>query len=390
MPESKGHFATVPEALEEIRRGRMVVVVDDEDRENEGDLTLAAEFVTPEAINFMARFGRGLICLTLTEERADYLRLGPMTSENTSRFGTAFTESIEAREGVTTGISAADRARTIRVAIDPKSTANDLARPGHVFPLRARKGGVLVRAGQTEAAVDLARMAELIPAGVICEIMNEDGTMARVPDLIEFCRQHELLMMTVADLIRYRLQNERYIHRVAEGAMPTPFGEFRMIAYENEVDGGESHVALVMGDMTSEEPALVRVHTHSLAEDVFGMADSHEVSGHELIESSLRMIAEAGRGAFVYLHSGTRGFQIDRTVAPHRIVFQREQRARERGEDHQCRTLRQVGLGGQILSDLGIHKIRLLTNTPTHVPALQGFGIEIVEQVPVSIATVRR
>jgi len=390
MPESKGHFATVPEALEEIRRGRMVVVVDDEDRENEGDLTLAAEFVTPEAINFMARFGRGLICLTLTEERADYLRLGPMTSENTSRFGTAFTESIEAREGVTTGISAADRARTIRVAIDPKSTANDLARPGHVFPLRARKGGVLVRAGQTEAAVDLARMAELIPAGVICEIMNEDGTMARVPDLIEFCRQHELLMMTVADLIRYRLQNERYIHRVAEGAMPTPFGEFRMIAYENEVDGGESHVALVMGDMTSEEPALVRVHTHSLAEDVFGMADSHEVSGHELIESSLRMIAEAGRGAFVYLHSGTRGFQIDRTVAPHRIVFQREQRARERGEDHQCRTLRQVGLGGQILSDLGLRKIRLLTNTPTHVPALQGFGIEIVEQVHVGALHVDR
>ena len=380
MAESKGHFATVPEALEEIRRGRMVVVVDDEDRENEGDLTLAAEFVTPEAINFMARFGRGLICLTLTEESADYLRLGPMTSENTSRFGTAFTESIEAREGVTTGISAADRAHTIRVAIDPTSTANDLARPGHVFPLRARKGGVLVRAGQTEASVDLARMTELIPAGVICEIMNEDGTMARVPDLIQFCKQHQMLMMTVADLIRYRLQNERYIHRVAEAPLATPYGAFRMIAYENEVDGGESHVALVMGDVTAEEPALVRVHTHSLAEDVFGVANSRE-----LIEGSLRMIAEAGRGAFVYLHSGTRGFMIDRSVAPNRIVFQREQRARERGEDRTCRTLRQVGLGGQILSDLGIRKIRLLTNTPTHVPALQGFGIEIVEQVPVGV-----
>jgi 3,4-dihydroxy 2-butanone 4-phosphate synthase/GTP cyclohydrolase II len=380
MPNKKGHFATVPEALDEIRRGRMVVVIDDEDRENEGDLTLAAEFVTAEAINFMARFGRGLICLTLTEERADYLRLGPMTSENTSRFGTAFTESIEAREGVTTGISASDRAHTIRVAIDSRSTANDLARPGHVFPLRARKGGVLVRAGQTEASVDLARMAGLIPAGVICEIMNDDGTMARVPDLTEFCKLHGMLMLTVADLIRYRLQHERYIHRVAEGPMPTPYGEFRMIAYENEVDGGESHVALVMGDPTGDEPALVRVHTHSLAEDVFGLGGARE-----LIDGALRMIAEAGRGAFVYLHSGTRGFAIDRTASPPRIVFQREQRARERGEERSCRTLRQVGLGGQILSDLGIEKIRLITNTPTHVPALQGFGIEIVEQVAVGV-----
>ena len=354
----------------------MVVVVDDEDRENEGDLTLAAEFVTPEAINFMARFGRGLICLTLTEERADYLRLGPMTQDNTSRFGTAFTESIEAREGVTTGISAADRSHTIRVAIDPRSTANDLARPGHVFPLRARKGGVLVRAGQTEASVDLARMAGLVPAGVICEIMNEDGTMARVPDLVDFCQEHGLLMLTVADLIRYRLQNERYIHRVAEAPIETPFGNFRMIAYENEVDGGESHVALVMGDVTGDSPALVRVHTHSLAEDVFGVGGSRE-----LIDGSLRAIAEAGRGAFVYLHSGTRGFAIDRSSEPNRIVFQKEQRSRERSEDRTGRTLRQVGLGGQILSDLGIHKIRLLTNTAIHVPALQGFGIEIVEQV---------
>jgi 3,4-dihydroxy 2-butanone 4-phosphate synthase/GTP cyclohydrolase II len=378
MADQNRVFAPIEEAVAAIQAGKMIVVVDDEDRENEGDLTLAAEFVTPEAINFMARFGRGLICLTLTEERADYLRLGPMTSENTSRFGTAFTESVEAREGVTTGISAADRAHTIRVAIDSRSTANDLARPGHVFPLRARKGGVLVRAGQTEASVDLARMAGLIPAGVICEIMNEDGTMARVPDLVGFCARHGLLMMTVADLIRYRLQNERYIHRVAEATMPTAYGDFRMIAYENEVDGGESHVALVMGDVTAEEPALVRVHTHSLAEDVFGMDGARA-----MIDDSLRMIAEAGRGAFVYLHSGTRGFGIDRTVSPHRIVFQREQRARERGEDRSCRTLRQVGLGGQILSDLGIRKIRLLTNTPTHVPALQGFGIEIVEQVPV-------
>jgi 3,4-dihydroxy 2-butanone 4-phosphate synthase/GTP cyclohydrolase II len=380
-------FADVTEAVAEIKAGRMVVVVDDEDRENEGDLTLAAEFVTPEAINFMAKFGRGLICLTLTEERADYLRLGPMTQENTSRFGTAFTESIEAREGVTTGISAADRAHTIKVAIDPRSTAHDLARPGHVFPLRARKGGVLVRAGQTEASVDLARMAGLVTAGVICEIMNDDGTMARVPDLVKFCEEHKLKMVTVADLIRYRLQNERYIHRVAESLMPTAHGEFRMIAYESEVDGGESHIALVYGDVKGDEPVTVRVHTHCLAGDVFSttLCDCRAV-----VENSLRMIAEAGRGALVYLHNGSAGFGVDKGVAPARVVFHREQRSREGCEERTHRTLRQVGLGGQILSDLGIHKIRLLTNTPTHVPALQGFGIEIVEQIPVSKEPVRR
>src|SRR5271169_1328098 len=380
-------FIGVPEALEEFKAGRMLIVVDDEDRENEGDLTLAAEFVTPEAINFMAKFGRGLICLTLTEDRADYLRLGPMTQSNTSRFGTAFTESIEAKEGVTTGISAADRSHTIRVAIDPSSTSHDLARPGHVFPLRARKGGVLVRAGQTEASVDLARMAGLVTAGVICEIMNEDGTMARVPDLVKFCETHNLKMMTVADLIRYRLQNERYIHRVAESVMPTAHGDFRMIAYESEVEGGESHVALVYGDVTGNAPVTVRVHTHCLAGDVFGttLCDCKPV-----VEESLRMIAAAGRGALVYLHNGSAGFGVDKGVAPSRVVFHREQRAKEGCEERAHRTLRQVGLGGQILSDLGIHKIRLLTNTPTHVPALQGFGIEIVEQVPVSTGSVRR
>jgi len=373
----------LPRQLRRSKAGRMVVVVDDEDRENEGDLTLASEFVTPEAINFMAKFGRGLICLTLTEERADYLRLGPMTQENTSRFGTAFTESIEAREGVTTGISAADRAQTIKVAIDPSSTAFDLARPGHVFPLRARKGGVLVRAGQTEASVDLARMAGLVPSGVICEIMNDDGTMARVPDLIKFCETHGLKMMTVADLIRYRLQNERYIHRVAESLMPTEHGDFRMIAYESEVDGGESHVALVLGDVSGDESVLVRVHTHCLAGDVFSttLCDCRA-----LVENSLRMIAEAGRGALVYLHNGSAGFGVDKGVAPARVVFHRMRDC----EDRAHRTLRQVGLGGQILSDLGIHKIRLLTNRPTHVPALQGFGIEIVEQVPVATMPVRR
>ena len=401
-------FAEVEEAVAEIRAGRMVVVVDDEDRENEGDLTLAAEFVTPEAINFMARYGRGLICLTLTEERADYLRLGPMTAENTSRFGTAFTETIEAREGVTTGISAADRAHTIRVAIDPRSKANDLARPGHVFPLRARKGGVLVRAGQTEASVDLARMAGLVSAGVICEIMNEDGTMARVPDLIKFCEEHGLKMLTVASLIRYRLQHERYIHRVAEATLPTRYGDFRMIAYESEVDGAESHVALVYGNridnqigdeapgQAEAEPVLVRVHTHCLAGDVFGAT---LCNCHALVDNSLRMIAEAGEGALIYLHNGARGFSIDRSgvagkagVAPYSLVLHRDAnrgaKPNEAYDDRSQRAqriLRQVGLGGQILSDLGISRIRLLTNTRTHVPALQGFGIEIVEQVPVPV-----
>ncbi len=369
-------FTDVPGALEEFKAGRMIVVVDDEDRENEGDLTLAAEFVTPEAINFMARHGRGLICLTLTEERADYLRLGPMTQQNSSRFGTAFTETIEAREGVTTGISAYDRAHTIKVAIDPQSTAGDLARPGHVFPLRARKGGVLVRAGQTEASVDLARMAGLISAGVICEIMNDDGTMARVPDLIEFCREHNMKMLTVAELIRYRLQHERYIHRVAESLLHTRYGDFRMIAYESEVDGGESHVALVKGDVgTTDTPVLVRVHSHCLAGDVFGatLCDCQRV-----MQRSLEAIATAGRGALIYLHNTARGFEIDRSTLPPGLIFHREHSE----EGHQ-RILRQVGIGGQILSDLNIRKIRLLSNTPTHVPALHGFDVEIVERVAI-------
>ena len=262
MPENtrsfEPPFTDVPGALAEIRAGRMVVVVDDEDRENEGDLTLAAEFVTPEAINFMARYGRGLICLALTEERADHLRLFPMTQQNTSRFGTAFTETIEAREGVTTGISAADRAQTIRTAIDRRSNYTDLARPGHVFPLRARKGGVLVRAGQTEASVDLARLAGLNPSGVICEIMRDDGEMARIPDLIPFCKEHGLRMLTVAELIRYRLRHERYIVRAGESRIQTRYGEFRMIAYESQVNGGESHIALVRGDLCADCPAFMR------------------------------------------------------------------------------------------------------------------------------------
>lgn len=414
-------FTDVPGALAEIRAGRMIVVVDDEDRENEGDLTLAAEHVTPEAINFMARNGRGLICLTLTEERADYLRLFPMTQQNSSRFGTAFTETIEAREGVTTGISAADRAHTIRTAIDPKTTWSDLARPGHVFPLRARRGGVLVRAGQTEASVDLARMAGLNPSGVICEIMRDDGEMARIPDLIPFCRQHGLLILTVAELIRYRLRHERYIVRAGESVIQTRYGAFRMIAYESQVTGGESHIALVHGDLCADCPAfhagpagdgngtearppctravLVRVHTRCTAGDVFD-ADCH---CREILDQSMRMIAEEGCGVVLYLHNTSRGFEIEQTpaevfgpggaVVPDnerengvgRLILHRELRSREASQARTGRILRAIGLGGQILSDLGIQRIRLLSNTPMHIPALEGFGLEIVEQVAIPV-----
>jgi len=388
-------FIDVPAALEEIRAGRMLIVVDDEDRENEGDLTLAAEFVTPEAINFMARFGRGLICLTLTEERADHLNLPPMTQQNSSRFGTAFTETIEAREGVTTGISAHDRAHTIRTAIAPGSTPSDLARPGHIFPLRARRGGVLVRAGQTEASVDLARLAGLNPSGVICEIMNDDGTMARVPDLVKFCAEHDLKMLTVAELIRYRLQHERYITRAGEGTIRSRYGDFRMIAYESEVNGGESHVALVHGDLCggnqpeSSKPVLVRVHTKCTAGDIFAA----DCQCREILDQSMRMIVEAGCGAIVYLHNTSRGFDLvpdaQDPTAPARLITHSDHRAAEHSvedhEDHHRRILRAVGLGGQILYDLGIRRIRLLSNTHLHIPALEGFGLEIVEQVPIPV-----
>jgi len=422
-------FTDVPGALADIRAGRMVVVVDDEDRENEGDLTLAAEHVTPEAINFMARYGRGLICLSLTEERADYLRLFPMTAQNSSRFGTAFTETIEAREGVTTGISAADRAQTIRAAIDPRSNYTDLARPGHIFPLRARRGGVLVRAGQTEASVDLARMAGLNPSGVICEIMRDDGEMARIPDLIPFCQEHGLKILTVAELIRYRLRHERYIVRAGETLIQTRYGEFRMIAYESEVNGGESHIALVRGDLcpgcpafhegSASEPGalvparppcphavLVRVHTRCTAGDLFAA----DCNCREVLDQSLRMIAEEGCGVLLYLHNTSHGFEIDHAPADpapfeaggaaipaespdrsaSRLVLHRELRAREGSQARTGRILRAVGLGGQILSDLGIQRIRLLSNTTMHVPALEGFGLEIVEQVPIPVGECTR
>ncbi len=343
-------FTDVPTAIEEIRAGRMVVVVDDEDRENEGDLTLAAEKVTPEAINFMAKFGRGLVCLAMTEERLDHLRIGPMTTENTSNYGTAFCEAIDARDGVTTGISAYDRSRTILVAIDPATRPSDLARPGHIFPLRARKGGVLVRAGQTEASVDLARLAGLVPAGVICEIMRDDGTMARVPDLIEFCREHNMKMLTVAELIRYRMQHERYVHRVGEALVGTPHGEFRLIAYESEVDGGESHVALVRGDLGGDAPVLVRMHSHCLMGDVFG---STACECHATIEGSLEAIAREGRGALIYLHQTSKGFSAERLGDRTLLTFHRDKALPSLPESER-KTQREIGIGAQILSDLNL------------------------------------
>ena len=379
-------FTDVPTAIEEIRAGRMVVVVDDEDRENEGDLTLAAEKVSPEAINFMAKYGRGLVCLAMTEERLDHLRIGPMTAENTSNYGTAFCEAVDAREGVTTGISAYDRARTIQVAIDPATRPSDLARPGHVFPLRARKGGVLVRAGQTEASVDLARLAGLVPAGIICEIMRDDGTMARVPDLTEFCKQHGMKMLTVAELIRYRMQHERYVHRVGEALIGTPYGEFRLIAYESEVDGGESHVALVKGDIESDDaPVLVRMHAHCVMGDVFG---STACDCHATIEGSMQAITREGRGALIYLHQTSKGFSVERMGERTMLIFHRDRRLPALPESER-KTQREIGLGAQILSDLNLRRIRLLTNHPRKVPALEGFDIEIVEQVPVVLAGVK-
>jgi 3,4-dihydroxy 2-butanone 4-phosphate synthase / GTP cyclohydrolase II len=379
-------FTDVPTALEEIRAGRMIIVVDDEDRENEGDLTLAAESVTPEAINFMAKFGRGLVCLAMTEERLDYLRLGPMSAENTSQYGTAFCEAFDARAGVTTGISAADRSRSIQVAIDPATKPSDLAKPGHMFPLRAKKGGVLVRAGQTEAAVDLARLAGMVPAGIICEIMKDDGTMARVPDLIGFCKEHGMKMLTVAELIRYRMAHERYVHRVGEALVGTRFGEFRLIAYESEVDGGESHVALIKGDVeSSETPVLVRMHAHCLMGDVFG---STGCECHATLEGSLQQIAQEGRGALIYLHQTSQGFSKEKVGERTALTFHRGKKLPGL-LDNERQTQREIGIGAQILSDLNLRRIRLLTNRPKKVAALEGFGIEIVDQVGVELVVAR-
>ena len=384
MPGETIPFATIEEAIEEIRQGRQIVLVDDEDRENEGDLTMAAEKITPEAINFMAKYGRGLVCLTLTEERCDELALPLMTPVNTSNYGTAFCESIDAKRGTTTGISTADRATTILTAIDEATRPSDLARPGHTFPLRARNGGVLVRAGQTEASVDLARIASLTPAGVICEIMNDDGTMARVPQLVEFCRTHGLKMLTVAELIRYRMKNERYVRRVAEAALPTRYGDFRMIVYASDVDR-EQHIALVRGDLAGKPP-LVRVHSHCLTGDVFA---STECDCHEMIEHALEAVVAEDRGVFVYLHNTGRGFGIESSAPalgalPHILYHSRNQMGQDVARERQLQ--HESGIGAQILIDLGLKDIRVLTNHPKKVVALEGYGIRIADQVPLQLS----
>lgn len=389
MNVTKSPFATVEEALEEIRQGRMIVLVDDEDRENEGDLTMAAEKISPEAVNFMAKEGRGLICLALTEERCDALNLTPMSQRNTSAFGTPFCESIDARRGTTTGISAADRSTTILAAIHPDARPEDLARPGHIFPLRARRGGVLVRAGQTEASVDLARIAGLEPSGVICEIMNDDGTMARVPQLAEFCRRHNLKLLTIADLIRYRMQHERYVKRIAETVLPTRHGDFRMIAFASEVDN-ELHVALLRGEiargeLAGSQPPLVRVHSHCLTGDVFG---SLTCDCREIIDRSLEAIAAESRGVFVYLHHTGRGFGIDSAAeesgALPRILFHSRVEI-DQDLNRQRLVWRESGIGSQILIDLGLRRIRVLTNHPRKLVALEGYGLEITKQVPLQL-----
>ena len=375
-------FASIPEALEDFRAGRMLVVVDDEDRENEGDLTVAAEKITPEIINFMATHGRGLICLALTPERCDQLALPLMSPNNTSRFTTAFCEAIDAADGVSTGISAADRAHTIRVTMRPDARPTDLARPGHVFPLRAREGGVLVRAGQTEAAVDLARLAGLQPGGVICEIMNPDGSMARVPELIEFCREHNMKLISVAELIRYRLQTERVIERSAMGMIHTEFGDFRTIAFTSSVDP-ETHLALIRGDIRSAEPVLVRMHAHCTYGDIFSSTDC---DCHQTVKGSLRRIAEEGRGVLVYLHQSAPSLRYQRDTDGMRIVPHVRGANYVPGADGQRKLQHEAGMGAQILADLGLNKVRLLTNHPRKILGLDAYGIDVVSQEPVPLS----
>jgi 3,4-dihydroxy 2-butanone 4-phosphate synthase/GTP cyclohydrolase II len=374
-------FASIPDALEDFRRGKMLVVVDDEDRENEGDLTVAAEKITPEIINFMASHGRGLICLALTPERCDQLQLPLMSPNNTSQFGTAFCEAVDARTGVTTGISAHDRALTIHTCMRPDARPRDLARPGHVFPLRAREGGVLVRAGQTEAAVDLARLAGLQPAGVICEIMNDDGTMARVPELIEFCRRYDLKLISVADLIRYRLHHENFIRRQGEGTLHTDWGEFATVSYCTTLDS-ELHLALVRGE-PRPEGTLVRMHSHCVYGDVFHSVDC---DCSRVVRSSLKRIAEEGEGVFVYLHQNGPGLRIQGGASGSgRIVTHDRSVPYAPSADGARQHQYEAGTGAQILADLGLRRIRLLTNRPRKIMGLEAYGIKVVEQVPIEL-----
>jgi 3,4-dihydroxy 2-butanone 4-phosphate synthase/GTP cyclohydrolase II len=373
-------FASISEAIEDFRQGKILVVVDDEDRENEGDLTIAGDKITPEAINFMATHGRGLICLALDPTACDRLDLQPMSPVNTARFSTAFCEAIDAADGTTTGISAYDRALTIRVAMDPHSRPQDLARPGHVFPLRARPGGVLVRCGQTEAAVDLAKLAGLAPGGVICEIMNQDGTMSRVPQLIEFCKKFDLKMISVSDLIRYRMQLERVVEREASGTIRTPQGVFKTVRFVSRVNN-EAHLALIYGDVSGKQDVLVRVHSHCVYGDVFHSLDC---DCHAIMPAALSAIVKAGAGVFLYLHQAGPGLSTAWRTGSHEIItHDRDQSKYLLSERHQP-LQHETGLGAQILSDLGLTTIQLLTNHPRKVVGLEGFGIQITRQVALS------
>jgi 3,4-dihydroxy 2-butanone 4-phosphate synthase/GTP cyclohydrolase II len=377
--EEKSAFATIEEAIEDIRQGRFVVVVDAADRENEGDLTIAAQFATPEAVNFMTKEARGLICLCLTEERCDELGLRQMTERNETPYGTAFTVSVEAREGVTTGISAPDRSRTIQVAVDPEAKPDDLVQPGHVFPLRARQGGVLERAGQTEAAVDLARLAGLIPAGVVCEIMNEDGTMSRVPDLIPYCERHGLKLITTAALIEYRRRHERLVERMTRVAMPTVYGDFTAVAFRETLTG-KHHVALVKGDVEGAENVLVRVHSECLTGDVF---HSLRCDCGEQLEQALELIAAEDRGVLLYMAQEGRGIGLLNKLRAYELQENGYDTVEANLELGFQPDMRDYGIGNQILAELGLSTIRILTNNPKKITGIEGFGLEVVEQVAI-------